>query len=156
MASELWIARENLSVSGAGGHIKNLSDANAPLRSWSNYCEDIGVSKSTAKARQGTRTDIVANLPPSKKGKSRDEAAKDTGETESTVRHRIQRGNQELAQGGPQTLTQSDQQYIIKQAKNIKVVQGEPQTLTQSDQQYIIKQAKKTSWPSRPRNFNSI
>ena len=45
--NELWIARGILSKSGATGHIKNLSDANAPLKTWNDYCEEIGEDKST-------------------------------------------------------------------------------------------------------------
>ena len=34
--------------SGAAGHIKNLSGANAPLETWASYCIEIGVDKATA------------------------------------------------------------------------------------------------------------
>lgn len=45
IAYELWIAREMLSKTGATGHVKNLSGSFDPLRTWSQYCEDIGSSK---------------------------------------------------------------------------------------------------------------
>lgn len=46
--------------------------------------------------------------------------AKETGETEEAVRNRIRKGKKKVGPVDPRILTQSDQQYIIKQAKNIK------------------------------------
>ena len=40
---ELWIAREILSKEG-----RPKTDANAPVKTWNDYCQDIGVNKSTA------------------------------------------------------------------------------------------------------------
>lgn len=50
------------------------------------------------------------------------EIAKETGESEEAVRHRIRKGKDQVGPGGPEALTQSDQVFIIKQAKNIKTV----------------------------------
>ena len=48
MLHELWEAREALSKTGAAGHVENLSGTDDPLRTWAQYCEDIGLSKRTA------------------------------------------------------------------------------------------------------------
>lgn len=37
----LWIARENLADHGGDRRSENFNDANAPLETWSQYCEDI-------------------------------------------------------------------------------------------------------------------
>ena len=46
--------------------------------------------------------------------------AKDSGEPETAVRKRIQRGREKVAQGGPPNLTKQDQTFILNQAKQIK------------------------------------
>ena len=66
---ELWIAREVLSRSGAAGHVKNLSEANALLKTWNQYCKDIGIDKSTANRWLNPKS-IIAHV------------AQSTGETE--------------------------------------------------------------------------
>jgi hypothetical protein len=43
MVSELWLARENLSVEG-----KPKTGTDVPVRTWAQYCEDIGMEKRTA------------------------------------------------------------------------------------------------------------
>jgi len=47
VANELWIARENLAVSKSDA-AKIMHGANAPCNTWSQYCDDIGIAKSTA------------------------------------------------------------------------------------------------------------
>jgi len=46
IAKKLWIAREKLSKSGAGGHIRNLSGTGDPT--WNQYCKSIKITKRTA------------------------------------------------------------------------------------------------------------
>jgi 16S rRNA G966 N2-methylase RsmD len=48
IATELWVAREVLAKSGAAGHVRNSSGTKVPLRTWSQYCEDIGVTRQVA------------------------------------------------------------------------------------------------------------
>ncbi|MBA7562419.1 hypothetical protein ES708_04071 [subsurface metagenome] len=43
---ELYLVRERLSEHG--GDRRSINDANAPLKIWKDYCNDIGVDKSTA------------------------------------------------------------------------------------------------------------
>ena len=46
--------------------------------------------------------------------------AKDTGESEETVRHRIRKGCDEVGHIGPPNQTKEDQKFILNQAKQIK------------------------------------
>ena len=49
IANELWIARENLSeIGNPTGANQYGNGANASIPTWSDYCEEIGVNKSTA------------------------------------------------------------------------------------------------------------
>lgn len=48
IGTELYIARETLSKTGATGHIKNLSGTKVPLKTWAGYCQEIGIKKRVA------------------------------------------------------------------------------------------------------------
>jgi len=52
---ELWIAREMLSrVGNPSFQAKNATGANAPVKTWSDYCNDIGLLRSRRIADLGS------------------------------------------------------------------------------------------------------
>ena len=46
-ANELYVAREKLAVSKADA-ARIMHGANAPCRTWASYCQEVGITKSTA------------------------------------------------------------------------------------------------------------
>ena len=48
VANELWTARENLKQKGGKPFHESYSSKNGQVRTWSNYCEEIGVNLNKA------------------------------------------------------------------------------------------------------------
>jgi hypothetical protein len=48
VANELWIAREILSKRGGDRRSADFNDANASLKTWSEYCVEIGINYTIA------------------------------------------------------------------------------------------------------------